>query len=219
MRSSLPLACAALAVGVCVCAGCGANATLLNPSFVNATFGGVHPLVPGANSGFVLVRVLNTDYPENIRFVVTAERQVATTDDSGVTTVATESETVRLQTFPVSLANEVGVLFECPVTRVGLGENIDFPETEAGVFIGAVPGESEGVGVPGNVNPLSVASGNFACGDTLVFEASEATEIGAVGRIRVLTYVLDADEQPAEFGGADTFNNARTVIEEFSVEE
>ena len=100
---------------------------------------------------------------------------------------------------------------------MGLGENIDFPGTEPGLYIGAVPGEQEGFGVPGSVNPLSAAAGNYECGDTLIFDA--AIRSGTVGNTRVTTFVLDADEQPTEVSGPDTFNNARTVIEEYAFEE
>ena len=220
MRKKVALRCTVLALASLVCLGCGETGSLLNPSFANYALGGIYPVVPGASSGFVLARVINstsTPTAENIRFVVTAERQIETTDDTGETFVETIYETVRLQTYPQSRANEVGVLFDCPVTRVGLGENIDFPSTEPGLFIGAVPGEAEGYGVPGHANPLSAAAGNFQCGDTLIFEA--ISESGSVGNVRVTTYVLGIDAQPPQISGPDTFNNARTVIEEYRFEE
>lgn len=220
MRRTVHIAGVALVAVSLLCLGCGENATLFNPSFVNYAVGGIYPLVPGADSGFILVRAVNGttgSTAENIRFVVTAERQTEVTDDDGVTTVSTEFETVRLQTYPENRANEVGVLFDCPVTRVGLGENIDLPTTDPGLYIGANPGEAEGYGVPGNVNPLSEAAGNFMCGDTLIFEAT--SKAGMVGSVQVTSYVLDADEQPTQVSGPDTFNNARTVVEEFAIEE
>ncbi|MFH0981497.1 MAG: hypothetical protein V2A79_08160 [Planctomycetota bacterium] len=206
----------ASAAAVLLGVGCGENATLFNPSFINYTFGGIVPLTPGPNSGFVLVRVVNKT-AVNIRYVVTAERQVETIDDQGLTIVTTQNETVRLQTFPEGLASESGILFNCPLVRIGLGENIDFPTTEPGLFLNAVPGQAEGFGVPGFVNPLSAAAGNFTCGDTLIFETSP--EAGTVGNVRVATFVLRAAEQPTVVSGPDTFNNARTVIEEFSFQE
>ena len=215
MRRGVQFAGVALAVAGALC-GCGENATLFNPAFINYAVGGIVPLVPGSDSGFILVRVVNNT-PENIRFVVTAQRETEITDEDGVTNIETTDETVRLQTFPAAQANEVGILYDCPVARVGLGENIDFPGTEPGLYIGAVPGEQEGFGVPGFVNPLSEAAGNFECGDTLIFDA--ATRSGTVGNTRVTTFVLDADEQPTEVSGPDTFNNARTVIEEYAFEE
>ncbi|MCK4660885.1 MAG: hypothetical protein KAV82_15300 [Phycisphaerae bacterium] len=218
MRRGMSLLCVALA-GTGLCFGCGENATLFNPGFINYSLGGIYPLVPGPQSGFILVRVINsTSNPsQNARFVVTAERQDETTDENGVTTITTEMETVRLQTYPEGRANEVGILFDCPVLRVGLGENIGFPGTEPGVYLGAVPGQAEGFGVPGHVNPLSAIDGNFECGDTLVFEATSWA--GAAGNIKVVSYVLDADEQPAQISGPDTFNNARTVLEQYSFED
>ncbi|MCP4590312.1 MAG: hypothetical protein GY842_06190 [bacterium] len=201
---------------IAACVGCGDNATFLSPSFINYAVGGIVPLVPGADSGFILVRVVNNT-PNNIRFVVTAEREVTTIGDDGVETVSLETETVRLQTFPANLANESGILFNCPVRRVGLGENIDFPTSDPGLFIGAIPGENEGFGVPGYTNPLSAQAGNFACGDTLIFETS--VQAGTVGNVRVLPYILDAGEQPDQVTGPDTFGNARTVIEEYSLQE
>ncbi len=216
MRRSGLLVRVALAVTVWSCAGCGENAMLLNPSFVNYAVGGIVPLTPGASSGFILVRVSNGT-PNNIRFVVTAERKTQVIDENGLETTETSYETVRLQTYPASLANDVGILFDCPVTRVGLGENIDFPDTEAGLYIDAVPGEAEGFGVPGFVNPLSAEAGNFSCGDTIIFEARVKT--GAVGSVEVTAFVLSAAERPTEVSGPDTFNNARTVIEQFLFDE
>ena len=215
MHRCVQFACVVL-VAVGALPGCGENATLFNPSFVNFAVGGVVPLVPGPNSGFILARVVNNT-PDNIRFVVTAERETEIIDEEGVSTIETTYETVRLPTFPTAQANEVGILFDCPVARVGLGENIDFPGTEPGLFIGAVPGEQEGFGVPGSANPLAAKAGNYDCGDTLIFEA--ASRAGTVGNVRVSTFVLDADEQPTQFSGPDTFNNARSVIEEYSYEE
>ncbi len=216
MRRSVRIGGATLAAVVCWGIGCGENARLLNPSFINYTSGGIVPLTPGPNSGFVLVRAINTT-PLNIRFVVTAEHPSQIVGTNGVITTQIVPETVRLQTFPQASANEMGILFNCPVSRVGLGENIDFPSTQPGLFLGAVPGGVEGFGVPGSVNPLDADAGNFSCGDTLIFQASP--ENGRVGNVRVDSFVLSAADQPAQVSGPDTFNNARTVIEEFAFTE
>lgn len=197
--------------------GCGQSTGLFNPSFVNFAVGGVFPLVPGEENRFVLVTVVNSTsgspLPQSIRWVVTAEQQVETAGDDDVVTVAIEPRTVRLQTTPEQLANQVGVLFECPVERVGLGVNIDFPASEPGLFVGAVTGGAEGFGVPGNVNPLDVAAGNFQCGDTVIFQASYLA--GTVGNVTVGSFVLDASGQAAQVRGPDTFTQVRTVVDEF----
>ena len=210
----LRMACAALAVVPVAWLGCGPNATVLNPAFVNFAVGGIVPLAPTSASGFVMVRVINNT-ASNIRFVVSAERSVEITDDAGVITVETQKETRRLQTFPVNLANEVGVLFDCPVDRIGLGEELDFPATEPGLFIGAIPGEQEGFGVPGNVNPLDSRVGNFACGDTVIFQAS--TQAGTIGNLAVQTFRLSGADQVET--GITTFVNARGAIEQLTLEE
>ena len=201
---------AALSIGV----GCGQNATLLNPAFVNFAVGGIVPLAPTSASGFVLVRVVNNT-AANIRFVVTAERSVEVTDENGVVTVELQKETRRIQTFPVQLANDVGILFDCPVDRVGLGEEIDFPATEPALFVGAIPGQSEGFGVPGNVNPLDAGAGNFVCGDTLIFQAFVSA--GTVGNVSVDTFRIQGAEQADT--GINTFVNARSAIDQLTLEE
>ena len=188
--------------------GC-SSTLLLNPAFVNSTTGEVFPLTPGDRSGFVLVRVNNTTQ-NPIEFVVTAERLVPAPDDPTVTNQVTQS--FRLLTQPTAQANDLGVLLDCPVARVGLGENIDRPGTEPGLFVGATAVGAGGFGVPPNINPLSADIGNFDCGDTIVYQASEAG--GAVGGVIVASFVLNAESQPAVPTGIDTFMNARSLLEE-----
>jgi hypothetical protein len=206
-----------LAAGVL---GCGDAGAIFNPSFLNYATGGVIPLTPGPASGFVLVRARNNT-ADAIEFIVTVEREVEVTPDPGVDapiTTAIERETFRLITIPDNLANDVGILFDCPVTRVGLGENIDRPAEEPGLFIGTEAGGFiQGFGVPGNVNPLDTRAGNFACGDTVIFEAS--TRVGTVGNVSVASFVLPAENQPAAVSGPDTFNNARSLVDQFAPEE
>lgn len=189
---------------------CGCNAQLLlNPSFVNRATGEVFPLVPGAQNGFVLVRVTNAS-SQPIEFVVTAERLVVSEDDPTVFTVV--PQTFRLLTQTTQPANDLGVLIECPVARVGLGENLDRPTTEPGMFVGATAVGAGGFGVPANVNPLSAAAGNFTCGDTLVFQAREAA--GTAGGVVAASFVLSAAAFSGEITGIDTFGNARSFLEE-----
>jgi hypothetical protein len=183
---------------------------LLNPSFVNFTSGGVVPLAPGPASGFILVRVVNNTSDEAIEFVVTVEREVQVSEGAEVVTQTTR-ETQRLITFPVGNASEQGVLFECPVTRVGLGENLNNPSTEPALFIGAVVGGIAGFGVPANINPLDARAGNFTCGDTIIFQAN--TRAGTVGGVEVRSFVLTAASQPSQHQ-IETFNNVRRFIEE-----
>jgi hypothetical protein len=200
--------------------GCTSAGAFLNPSFLNYATGGVIPLTPGPQSGFVLVRARNNTQ-DAIEFIVTVEREVEVIPDPGVdapVTTAIEQQTYRLITIPDNLANDVGILFDCPVSRVGLGENIDRPAEEPGLFIGTdAGGFIQGFGVPGNVNPLDAGEGNFACGDTVIFQAS--TSVGAVGNVSVTTFVLPAENQPAEVIGPDTFNNARSLVDQFAPEE
>lgn len=201
--------------GLAAWGGCGQNATLLNPAFVNYAVGGVVPLTPGGEAGFVLVRVVNST-ATNIRFVITAERSVEVADENGIVTVETQRETRRLQTSAESLSNEAGVLFDCPVDRIGLGEDLDFPATEPGLFIGAEVGGVEGFGVPGNVNPLDARVGNFTCGDTVIFQANVTA--GAIGNVSVQTLRLSGADQPP-VTRINTFVNARNVIDQLTIDE
>lgn len=210
-RLSLVSVIACVVAAIILAAG-GCNPVLfLNPAFINTTTGSVFPLTPGDRAGFVLVRGNNATQ-DSIEFVVTAERQVIATDGSGETII--ETQTFRLLTQPVQLANDIGVVIECPVLRVGLGEDLNRPGTEPGVFVGATAAGAGGFGIPANVNPLDASVGNFACGDTVVFQAAVAGNV--VGGIAVASFVLDADSQPTEVIGPDTFVNMRTLIEQQS---
>jgi len=111
----------------------------------------------------------------------------------------------------------VGILIDCPAVRIGLGENLDRPDTEPAVFINATDVGVGGLGVPAHVNPLDADTGNFDCGDTIIFQAVETT--GTVGGVTVLSFVLDDDALASEVTGVDTFVNARTFLEEQTIEE
>ncbi len=191
--------------------GCGENARLLNPSFINYTQGGVIPLAPRQASGFNLIRLVNlTDNP--IQFIVTVERNVVV-EEGGETTMQLQTQTYQLDTFPNGLTNEVGLLVDCGSVRVGLGENLNFPADEPGLFIGIGAGTDEiitGFGVPARVNPLDARAGNYRCGDTLIFQAT--TQVGVPGNVVVKSYVLPGDSQPTEYSGPDTFVNARSLL-------
>ncbi len=192
----------------------GCNASLFNPSFVNQQTGDVYPLAPGARSSFILIRANNTT-SRAIEFVITAERQAP--DPNNPDATVTELETRRVFTRPVSGANDVGVLMDCPVARIGLGEVLDQPQTEPGLFVGAQAVGAGGFGVPPNVNPLDASVGNFECGDTIVFRAAQSASVA--GGVTVGAFVLDADTQPVVIRGLDTFLNARTLIEEKGTDE
>ncbi len=196
--------------------GCGSNANLFSDSFRNFVSGDVVPLTPGVPSQFVLVRLVNNTR-NALEFVATAERDFLVTDTSGNQVVEVTTETVRLRTFPVETASEVGALFDCPITRIGLGEDINRPGSEPGVFVleNADPESlnlARGFGVPANVNPLDSTAGNFGCGDTVVYRVIESDS--GVGNLKVETFVLPWAGQPTEFTGPHTFNNARIFIEE-----
>ncbi len=194
-------------------AGCSSEAVLFSDTFRNFAQGDVVPLAPGPDSRLVMVRLIN-DTPQAVEFVVTAERQVLTTDDEGNAVIQSTDETVRLNTQPIDPANEVGALFDCPVTRIGLGEDIDLPTSAPGLFV-TPPGQEVGVqgfGVPGNLPPLDSRAGNFGCGDTLVIRAIERQ--GAVGNVEVQSFVLPWSTQPTEFLGPHTFNNVRIFLEQ-----
>ena len=193
----------------------GCNPTLyFNPSFLNQATGEVFPLAPGDRSAFIMVRVNNTTTVP-IEFLVTAERRVESDTDSGVMLI--ERESYRLLTQPFQQANDLGILLDCPVYRIGLGENLDRPFTEPGLFVGATAVGQGGFGIPANVNPLNSEAGNFDCGDTIVFQASEA--VGTAGGVVASTFVLDDEELPAGSIFLDTFVNARSFLEENTIEE
>lgn len=193
----------------------GCNSTLFfNPAFVNSTTGEIFPLTPGDRAAFVLVRGNNTSQSA-IEFVVTAERLVP--DDADPDVLNPVLQTFRLLTQPTAQANDMGVLLDCPVARIGLGEVIDDPTTEPGLFVGATAVGAGGFGVPPNINPLSADFGNFDCGDTIVYQASTAG--GSVGGVIVAAFVLDDAGQPDPPTGLDTFVNARSLLEQQELDD
>jgi len=203
----------AAAIASALSLACNPNARLFNDEFRNFTQGDVVPLAPGPDSGLVFVRLVN-DTPNAIEFVVTAEKQLLVTDQDGNSVVQTSSETVRLLTVPAETANETGALFDCPVTRIGLGQDIDRPSTDPGLFV-LDPGAAQtdqGFGVPSNLAPLDSRAGNFGCGDTIVIRA--IIDQSAVGNIKVQSFLLPWTTQPTEFLGPHTFNNVRIFLEE-----
>ncbi len=186
---------------------------IFDTTFVNATSGGVFPLTPGPEAAFVFVRAIN-DTAQNAEFIVTIERQVNETDDSGavifdefgnVITRPTR-ETVRLNTFAAAPANELGVVFSCKnsaINIVGLGA--DLLPTDAAVFVGGQgTGGAAGFGVPASlVPPLERQAGNFSCGDTIIFRAFP--DIRQAGGVNIKTLLLPGFEQPSSFTGPSTF--------------
>ena len=193
--------------------GCNAS-LLLNPSFLNQQTGEVFPLVPGDRTGFVLVRANNSSSTA-IEFVITAERRLPSDDDPSGFTI--EKQTFRVLTQPQQAANDLGVLIECPIFRLGLGEDLDRPSTEPGLFVGATAVGAGGFGVPSNVNPLNSDSTNFDCGDTVVFQAREAPN--TAGGIVAASFVLDDEGFSGDIIGLDTFGNARALLEEQRITE
>lgn len=207
-----------------VVVGCGSNVSFLNPSFVNTVQGGVVPLTPLPESQFILVQCVNrTQNP--IQFILTIEREETVSGDTvdgtdgEVAPPQLVAETRFLDTFPEGQNSTIGILFECPVVRVGLGANLNFPEDDPGLFIGQ-PGDVaiiQGFGVPGRVNPLDARAGNFECGDTLIFEVITST--GIPGNVSVGTYVLPWDTQPTEYSGPNTFVNTRQLLDSVQDQE
>jgi len=219
MRSCFRIAAIGLA-GLALVWGCSQNATLFSDTFRNFTRGDVVPLTPGPNSGLVMVRLINDTADRAVEFVVTAERQVLTVDDEGNTVIESTNETVFLDTFPVAVANEVGALFDCPVTRIGLGRDIDRPFSEPGLFVSSAEFAADlgqGFGVPSKMLPLDSRAGNFGCGDTVIIRAIESQ--GDVGNLKVQSFVLPWATQPTEFLGPHTFNNVRIFLEQQVTEE
>lgn len=200
--------------------GCGGTFGLFNPAFINTISGGVVPVTPGPTAAFVLVRGLN-ETNQNVDFIVTIEREELEigddgrfqVDESGNFVTRPERETVQLTTFPQGLANDLGVLFPCnesPITFVGLGENL-LP-TDPVIFVGGQgPGGVAGFGVTApNLNPLSLAAGNFNCGDTIVFRAF--TNPGVAGGIGVQAFLQEGSLQPSIFSGPNTFSNLQDFL-------
>ena len=212
---------------VALCASCGDNASFFNPGFLNQLQGGVYPATPGPGAAFVLVRVHN-DTDEVADFIVTIERRVlveddegnAQYDDEGELLTREEMETVRLRTFPLTPANDTGVLFPCsesPVIRVGLGENLLPGDAAAFVIEGydassAVQTGGFGVAAEG-LNPLALEDGNFNCGDTIIFQAFTSSGTGSAGNVKFRAWLQPGSEQPSIFSGPDTFANYAAFLE------
>jgi len=214
MKRTISSAClAGLAALLVLQTGC-SNTLLFNPAFVNQQTGDVFPLTPGDRTNFILARANNTTSVP-IEFVITAERRVPSPDDPE--TVLTQLETHRLLTQPEQSANDLGVLFDCPVARIGLGETLDRPSTEPGIFVNAQAVGAGGFGVPPNANPLDADFGSFDCGDTIIFVASESANVA--GGVIVSVFLLNDSTQPTVVRGLDTFANARTLIEQQSLNE
>lgn len=201
----------ALAVLALLASGCGTG--VFNPAFVNTVSGGQFPVTPGPSAAFVLVRALNeTGTP--VEFFVTIERERLRLDDEGnfvfddQGNFATDParETVRVLTGATGLSADMGVLFPCgtePVTLVGLGANL-LPTDRHIAVGGGGAGGATGVGITvENLNPLSLASSNFNCGDTIIYRAFRST--GTPGGVLVSTFLLPGSEQPFDFSGPSTF--------------
>lgn len=210
---------AMIAVSMLAASGCGAG--LFNAAFLNTTVGGQFPVTPGPGAAFVLVRGLN-ETGQNVEFIITVERQRLVLDDEGNFQVdddnnfitRPERETIRLLTGATGQATDMGVLFSCgvePVTFVGLGENL-LP-TDTALFVGgAGAGGATGIGVAaGDLNPLSLSTSNFNCGDTIIFRAFRST--GTPGGVRVESFLLPGSEQPSIFSGPDTFVRLEAFLE------
>ncbi len=182
----------ALCVAGALLCGCDSRA-FLNPAFVNSVEGGLFPLVPEPGSGLLFVRVVNTT-SENIRFTVTIERAAG----GGGTGEVTNAETIDLFTQTGAQSNESGVVFDCtednPILRVGLGEDLNRPSTDPGLFVGVIGDITAGFGVPANINPLNAAFNDFQCGDTVIFQAIAANS--EPGGFRVNPFVLPHELQP-----------------------
>lgn len=219
-RVILALALCGCGAAAAVSSGCGAG--FFNPAFVNSQLGGgVVPQTPGPGADFVLVRVVNST-AQPVEFIVTIDRDVLDLDDEGnpqrdedgnLLTIA-KRETVRLQTAATGDSAESGALFPCfdsRITRVGLGENL-LP-SDAGIFVGGSgAGGATGFGVSvGSLNPLSLAAGNFNCGDTVIFRA--IVQAGQAGGIGLQSFLLPGFEQPSEFSGPNTFVNFQQFLE------
>lgn len=204
--------------------GCG---DALNPAFTNTVIGGAFPVTPGPLAPFVFVRGSNQTN-DIVEFIVTVEKETLVRDDLGNFVVddqgnfltVPDRQTVTLTTFPGGLSNDLGVLFDCslePVTIVGLGE--DLLPTDAAAFVGGSgPGGTGGIGVTAqNVPPLSLAAGNFTCGDTIIFTAFLSP--GTPGGIALRSHKLISANQPGQFSGPSTFENFAEFREAQIVEE
>ena len=200
IRYAIKRRCFLMVAAVLPLLACNPQAPLFNPAFINTVSGGIVPIAPGERSGFIMVEVVNAT-PFDIEFRVSVEREGAT----GI-----EIETVELETF--ANAPRLAVLFDCPILRVGLGEDLNQPSTEAGLFIGG----TGGFGVPSSVNPLVAAAGNFECGDAIIFLASSSGN--NIGGVIVSTAVIRGADQTVTYSGPDTFVVLRDFLEQ-QVEE
>jgi len=209
------------ALGVLLITGCGSNVTLFNSAFLQTFVGGQVPVTPGPPAAFVLVRGVNSTN-QNVEFIVTIEKDALVLnadgtyaqDANGNYVTQTERKTVSLLTAPNGLGSDLGTVFDCslePVTVVGLGANL-LP-TDAAIFVGGGgAGTSTGFGVTApNLNPLRLAIGNFNCGDTIIYQAYNAT--GVSGGVKVQAFLLPGSEQPSSFTGPSTFVNLRNYID------
>jgi len=201
--------------------GCGnPNVSFFNDALTQFVSGGVVPSTPGPNAAFVFVRTVNNTTNTPIEFVVTVERTQVVRDEEGRPQAdefgnpVTEKvlETVRLQTFPVDKANELGHVFSCSdsvIERVGLGEKL-LP-TDQGLFLNSLAGNMPGFGVSAGIPPLVSAEGNFTCGDTIVFRAISAK--GVPGGVKVQAFRLPFTNEPSTFTGPNTFGNLEAVLQ------
>ena len=199
--------------------GCGDDAAaIFNRSFINTLTASEFPLAPRPENGFILVRVVNSAQ-DPIRFLVTVERQTIVGEGDERATVL-DQETVELFTQPGANVNEAGVLFECspeePILRIGLGRNLNKPQSDPALFVGGVAAGTPGFGVPSNKNPLSSEDGLFQCGDTVIFRAIVSTN--SVGGFRVESFVIPWESQPEDVG-KDTFGSVRRFLNEGRREE
>lgn len=210
-----------------VAAWLGCDAGVFNPAFVNANVGGVFPVTPGPEADFVFVRGLN-ETGQTVEFLITIEREVPVLDEDGNPQMDAGGnfvtrplrQTVNLITGATGTATSAGVLFECnesPVTIVGLGENL-LPG-DAAIFVGGEgAGGAAGFGVSADdLNPLTLADENFACGDSIVFRAFESA--GVPGGVDIQAFLLAGFEQPSVFSGPNTFVNYQQFLQEQAPEE
>lgn len=222
MKSWKALTLAGVTAMFCGCAG---SAGFFNPSFVNFVSGGVFPVTPGPSADYVMVRLVN-DTGQVVGFFVTAEItrfardefDNVVRDDFGNPVTETVQETVELVTRQTGQANELGVLFSCAEERIdliGLGETLTPDEPAVFVIPNFVPsnplGLQTGFGVGSDLSPLSLAAGNFSCGDTIIYRAIRA--VGVPGEVRIEVFLLPGSEQPGDFSGSSTFANYQAFLE------
>jgi len=136
----------------------------------------------------VLVVVVNQS-GQPITFLVTAEAPGA-------------AESVELETSGGS--DSLGVLFTCPVDRIGLGD-LDDPES-TGYYL--LYGDAR-LGMPWGENPL-LWNVNYTCGDTIIFLARANANVP--GGVSITTGVIDGSTQTGPFSGPDTFENVEDLL-------